>query len=64
VIIKRGVPYLGLGEEGEILFYQALFIRNSRRDVKEGSRSGCLHRGPNGEPGGGLVTRDFDRQMK
>jgi len=43
----------GLGEEGEILFYQeTLFIGDPVRYVVEGS---CLHRGLVGEPGDRLI---------
>jgi hypothetical protein len=46
------------------LWEQVATILETEGYVKGGSGNGPRHRGPFGEPGRGLLTRDFERQVE
>jgi len=55
-------PFLGPLREGKNFFIQGNFYEEFERYVKKGLVYGQLHRGPVGEPGGGLLTGTFQRK--
>jgi hypothetical protein len=60
-------PFLGPLREGEILFfYWENFYREIRETCKRRlwKRAAVFIGAPDGEPGGGSLTRSFERQME
>jgi len=61
----RGLPFLWPLGEGKNFFIRRTFIRNFRDMLKKALEMGnSLHKGSNGEPGGGLFSATFERLWK
>jgi len=58
----NGASYYGSSIRGP---WRGAPLLGTVKDTKKALEMGiALHRGPTGKPGGGSLTRDFERQMK